>query len=56
MKIKEYIGSIIANEGYGVCYEPIIELKNMEILSYLPVNSLRASIKILNSFFMLKQF
>ncbi|WP_418640582.1 EAL domain-containing protein [Sulfurimonas sp. ST-27] len=34
MKIKEYIGSIIANEGYGVCYEPIIELKNMEIFAY----------------------
>lgn len=34
MKIENCISSIMANETYGVCYEPIIDLKNMEIFAY----------------------
>lgn len=34
MNIKDAISSIMANESFGVCYEPIIELDSMQIFAY----------------------
>ncbi|MBL1244013.1 MAG: EAL domain-containing protein [Sulfurimonas sp.] len=34
MNIKDAVSSIMANESYGVSYEPIIDLTSMEIFAY----------------------